>query len=101
MTLNRWHWIFGCLGTLFILLIGQELRLNRFDDKFNSQSFVNERLRESLDSFHYEFADDCSWIELDKDHLLALGIPLHRKSDNRPVEVSRVYACQNYKDYPE
>ena len=101
MTFTRWNFVAALFVALFLVYSGQELRLAEYDRKFRSQEFANYSLRESLNSFRFEFADDCTWIELDKEHLKNMGIALHRKSDHRPIEVARVYACNNYKDYPE
>lgn len=71
-----------------------------FLKKQNEYQQLSTRIIEKrLDSLFYEFADDCTWIELDKTQLQSLGIPLVRRSDRRPVEVVRIYSCQNYKDY--
>lgn len=89
-----------------ILLLGILCNWNGCDisDLKKNQNYNENNIQinsKRIDSLFYEFADNCTWIKLDKENMKAVGIPLARESDNRPVEVVRLYACMNYKDYLE
>ena len=101
MTFNRWHLIGGLFIALFFSNLRQDFKLDKFDRKFSYQEIENREFTRSIGSLFYEFSDTCTWVVLDKKNMEAIGVPLIRESDGRPIEKLRLYGCMNYKDYEE
>lgn len=94
-----------CLASILGALIGIFFSWHSFispiiDERIDSANRKAQYAHERLNSMFYEFADDCSWIDLTKEQAkLLLGKTISRRSDNREPEVIHLYGCFNYKDY--
>ena len=76
--------------------------INEIKIKAENAQLSADTANRRIKSMFYEFSDDCTWIDLSYEQATALlGTTLGRKSDNRPPKVIHLYACMNFKDWPE